>query len=104
MTLHLANNRNGFPAGMTWVTKVDDPEDNTGIAFGVYRMKAGDTAEQVADGETAWLLMTGSAALSVGNVTKEWTRGSIFDESPKCIHVPSGTTVRLRFPPERVRR
>ncbi|HVO01983.1 MAG TPA: 5-deoxy-glucuronate isomerase [Candidatus Cybelea sp.] len=96
MTLHLANNRKGFPLGMTWVTKVDDPEDNTGIAFGVYRLKAGETAEQIAQGETAWLLMTGSASISVGNVTKEWTRGSIFDESPKCVHVPSGTTLRLR--------
>ena len=74
MTLHLANHRKGFPQGMTWVTKVDDPDDNTGIAFGVYRMKAGETAEQVAEGETAWLLMTGSAAISVGNVTKEWQR------------------------------
>ena len=50
----------------------------------------------MADGETAWLLMTGSAALSGGNITKEWQRQSIFDESPKCVHVPSGTTVRLR--------
>mgnify|MGYP001549155901 CR=1 FL=1 len=96
MTLQLANNRKGFPEGLTWVTKVDDPEDNTGIAFGVHRMKAGETAEQKADGETAWLLMTGSAAVSVGNVTKEWQRQSIFDESPKGLHVPSGTTVRRR--------
>ena len=44
MTLHLAAHRKGFPQGMTWVTKVDDPQDNTGIAFGVYRMKAGETA------------------------------------------------------------
>jgi 5-deoxy-glucuronate isomerase len=96
MTLHLADHRTGFPQGLTWVTQLNETEDDTGIAFGVYRMKAGETSEQVAEGETAWLLMTGAAAVSVGNVTKEWHRDSIFDESPKCVHVPHGATVRLR--------
>jgi 5-deoxy-glucuronate isomerase len=96
MTLHLANHRDGFPIGMTWVTTVNDPEDNTGIAFGVLKLKAGEALEQTAEGETAWLLMTGAVAISIGNVSKDWKRDSIFDESPKCIHVPSGTTVRLR--------
>ncbi len=95
MTLHMTENRAGFGPGLTMITRYDEAEDNTGIAMGVLRLTAGEGLETETDTETAWLLMQGRVEATVGGRTVAFERGSIFDESPSCVHVPAGERVRF---------
>ena len=96
MTFHLTDNRAGFGQGLTQVTRHDEANQNTGISFGVLRLKAGETWRSTPDGETAYLLMAGSATLAAGGREETWTRRSLFDESPSCLHVPAGEAVTIK--------
>ncbi len=58
MSMHITNHRHGFAAGLTWVTQTDEPADNTGIAFGVLKLAAGQRYDYSVTRETALLLMT----------------------------------------------
>ena len=95
MTLHLTGHRDGFGPGFTAVTSYDDAEDNTGIAFGVLNLAAGETHDVDTTHETAFLLMTGDATMSVGDERMSCARRSIFDESPSCVHVSAGAHVAI---------
>jgi 5-deoxy-glucuronate isomerase len=70
-------------------------DDETGIEFGVLRLSAGAAEEMRTTHETALLLMSGSATLTLGNRTTEIARASLFDESPSCAHLPADGTIRI---------
>ncbi len=93
MALHITDYRQGFTQGLTWLTLVDDDEDNTGIALGVLKLVAGDRYEIRAERETAWLLMSGSVKATFGHTSCDLERHSLFDESPASVHVAAGTSV-----------
>ena len=95
MSVHITDHRGGFRPGLTAVTRIDEPEDNTGIALSVLRLSDGDVHEVETERETAWLLMSGDATCAAGDRTERMRRRSIFDEAPSCIHVSAGTPVRL---------
>ena len=95
MSLHLSNYRDGFGPGFTPVTRFDDAEDNTGIAFGVLKLAGGETWETMVETETAWLLMHGKANVAVAGSSHAFARTSLFDEGPSCIHVSAGESVRI---------
>lgn len=95
MTLHLTNHRSGFGDGLTRITRYDEAEDNTGIAMGVLKLKAGETYEIETEEETAWLLMDGTVSATVGNETTRLNRASLFDESSSAVHVAAGERVRF---------
>ncbi len=95
MTLHLTEHRDGFGPGLTEITRLDETEDGTGIAFGVLKLAAGETYEQTPRHETAWLLMDGKVTVEVAGQTVAFGRGSLFDESPSCLHVAAGEPVRF---------
>src|SRR5439155_17297462 len=95
MTLHLTDNRAGFGPGLTQVTRHDEANQNTGISFGVLRLKAGETWRSTPTGETAYLLMEGTATLAAAGREETWSRHSLFDESPSCLHVPAGEAVTI---------
>lgn len=67
MSLHVTAHRKGFPAGMTEVTRFEDPMEPTGISFGVLKLASGETKEIETKNETAWLLMQGRAEMTAGN-------------------------------------
>src|SRR5450755_1412789 len=96
MSLHVTSNRKGFAAGLTEITRFDDPKEPTGISFGVLKLAAGETTEVETKNETAWLLMQGRAEITAGNQTHSFERHSIFDESPSCLHVAAGERVRIK--------
>ena len=96
MTFHLTDNRAGFGQGLTQVTRHDEANQNTGISFGVLRLKPGETWRSTPDGETAYLLMAGTATLAAGGREETWSRSSLFDESPSCLHVPAGEAVTIK--------
>ena len=71
MGVHITGHRAGFAPGITRVTGLDD---ETGIEFGVLRLSAGAAEEMRTTHETALLLMSGSATLTLGNRTTEIAR------------------------------
>jgi 5-deoxy-glucuronate isomerase len=95
MNRHIASHRNGFAAGHTAITKADAPDNPSRIGLAVLRLSAGETMTTAPRGETAWLLMSGSVAGQVGDLSFEFERQSLFDESASCIHVAAGTSVKI---------
>ncbi len=95
MTLHLTAHRGGFGPGLTEITRLDEAEDATGIALAVLKLGAGESFEETPGFETAWLLMDGKVTVEVAGQTVAFGRGSLFDESPSCLHVAAGEPVRF---------
>ncbi|HET8728248.1 MAG TPA: 5-deoxy-glucuronate isomerase [Alphaproteobacteria bacterium] len=95
MTLHFTRHRDGFGPGLTPITRLDEAEDNTGIALSVLKLADGEDVEVETESETAWLLMDGIVEAMVGNRSVRLERHSIFDESPSCIHDAAGERVRF---------
>ncbi|MBI3441150.1 MAG: 5-deoxy-glucuronate isomerase [Proteobacteria bacterium] len=93
MTVHITQHRQGFGAGLTEVTRFDESNDNTGIAFSILKLMAGSQHQETVKYETAWLLMSGKVTIRVGGREVEFSRLSIFDESASCIHVAAGEQV-----------
>ena len=95
MTIHITEHRNGFPPGRTRITRHDESEDNVGISLDVLKLVRGETHTVTTEYETAWLLMRGSVSGSADDKTFKFSRKSLFDESPSCLHVSSGTSVQI---------
>ncbi|HEY8506818.1 MAG TPA: 5-deoxy-glucuronate isomerase [Steroidobacteraceae bacterium] len=96
MNAHITAHRNGFPAGFTAITRRDDADNPSGIGLAVLCLAAGEKRELTADGETAWLLMSGSVSGQAGPLAFALGRRSLFDESASCIHVAAGTRVTIQ--------
>lgn len=92
---HIVNHREGFAHGFTCITRLGAPENPSGITLGVLRLDAGERLTMQAQGETAWLLMSGGVRGVVERQAFEFARRSLFDESASCIHVPAGCVVEL---------
>ncbi|MFQ5971401.1 MAG: 5-deoxy-glucuronate isomerase [Alphaproteobacteria bacterium] len=95
MTRHLKQHRDGFPNGYTAITKLDEVDDNTGIAFGVLRLAHEEVHEATPEHETAWLLMDGKVEVEVAGKRVTFERQSLFDESATCVHVSAGEPIRF---------
>lgn len=96
MTNHITEHRRGFGPGYTAVTRLEDRVNTTGIAFGVLKVAEGEEVREQALHETAWLLMGGAAEVTAGNRTERFSRASLFDEAPSCLHVAAGEPIALR--------
>ena len=90
---HLTAHRGGFGPGETAIVRHDEPADAVGLGLAVLRLERGARIEQQVAVETAWLLMQGHVRGSAGEVAFEFSRGSLFDESPSCVHVCAGMSV-----------
>lgn len=95
MTLHITEHRGGFGPGLTEITRMDDPANETGIGFAVQKMAAGEVLDVTPQAETAWLLMEGRLAVEVDGRLVRLERKSLFDESSSALHVAAGEAVRL---------
>ena len=95
MALHLSHHRSGFAAGLTTVTHHDDPNEPTGLGFAVLRLAAGETWRETTEVESAFLLMSGKAVVTLGNRQVALARASLFDEAPSCAHLPAGTEFHI---------
>jgi 5-deoxy-glucuronate isomerase len=93
MATHLRHDGSAFPEGFTVLTRLDEPDDATGIELGVLRLAAGTRHEVVAASETAWLLMEGEVRVAVAGHDVTVRRESLFDELPSCVHVSAGERV-----------
>lgn len=95
MARHITAHRSGYPLGLTWVTTLQEKIDDTGIAFGVLRLKAGESWSETVETETAALLMDGNVTFRLGNESRQWQRKSLFDESPRAAHASAGTRLSI---------
>ncbi len=96
MALHLTDHRDGFGSGLTEITRIGEEKDDTGIGFGILKLDAGATLEETAERETAWLLLDGRLDLRVDGDEARWSRRSLFDDLPHCLHTGAGATVQMR--------
>ena len=95
MNEHIANHRDGFAPGLTHVVQHDAADNPSRIGLAVLHLKAGECVQLRAQGETAWLLMSGSVRGKAGEAEFVFTRTSLFDESASCVHVAAGTQVTI---------
>ena len=97
MANHITSHRAGFGPGFTEITRLGGDHRAIGIGLGVLRHPAGyrETVETIR--ETAWLLMAGRIAVSIGNRTEHLSRKSLFDEPPSAVHVSAGERVVFAF-------
>ena len=95
MDAAISTHRPGFGPGLTTITRHDDPQEPTRLGLAVLKLAAGERHVEATAVETAWLLMSGSVRVKAGAREGRFSRQSLFDESPSCIHVSMGTTVEL---------
>lgn len=93
MAVHVKR-RAGFATGLDWITTLDEREEATGIALGVWRLSG--SASETMPSETAFLLMGGEVEVSFGGRTASLSRRSLFDEAPSALHVCAGEKVSFR--------
>lgn len=95
MAVHLKGPADGFGQGFTSLTEIGEPDDDTGIGFGVLRMRKGEHVEASPAMETAWLLMEGEVKVQADAASATLKRASLFDDSPSAVHVAAKTRVRI---------
>ena len=98
MTLHLKQYRDGFPVGITWITRPVEEDHPTGIGLGVLKMKAGEKVELSYPEETAYLLMEGRVEISFHGETHLAERASLFIWFERVFSIAlEGLTFSLSF-------
>lgn len=95
MTVHITDHRDGFDLGLTSITRYDDAESNAQISLDVKKLAAGESVSLTTEYETAWLLMSGEVRGSAGDAEFDFSRSSLFDESPSCLHVSANCHVEM---------
>ena len=74
-----SDHRDGFRPGLTRIAATDDRDTPTGIGFEVLKLRSGETHQETTPGETAWLLMSGTVEIAVGNQSAKFSRASLFE-------------------------
>ena len=95
MSVLIKNHRNDFSPGLTWITRLDEPEPSTGIGLGVLKLEKGGSFSRTMEGETAALLMAGKVRFRLGDIDLVAERASLFDEDPTCVHCSANESVEI---------
>jgi 5-deoxy-glucuronate isomerase len=85
--------RDGFPHGLTWVTVEGEASLDTGVDFGIQRMRRGEVIDESGDKERAFILLSGQAEVDAAGARAAVARASLFDEAPTVVHAPGGARV-----------
>lgn len=93
---YLIRHANGFSTGYTAITKIGEEKQDTGIEFGILKLKAGDTLTHNDVLETAYLLIQGECEFKIDPVCYQAKRHSYFDEDPIVLHLPTQQTATIR--------
>jgi 5-deoxy-glucuronate isomerase len=81
--------------GLDWITRAGESELDTGIDFGLLRMRAGESIDLTADLEIAALLLTGAVRFRWIGGEHSVSRQSIIEEEPIAIHVPANARLEI---------
>jgi 5-deoxy-glucuronate isomerase len=66
-----------------------------GLDFSVRRLKENEVVQETHSDESAWILLTGAAAIECADIKAEIRRASFFDEAPSALHVARHTPVAI---------
>jgi 5-deoxy-glucuronate isomerase len=83
----LQKHRDGFSYGFTPLTQAGENTNDTGMDFGILKLKAGESFSETTSKETAYLHLEGTVEVQVAEKSYRNTRDSVFETSPFCIHV-----------------
>lgn len=91
----------GFDQGRTAICRAGEGAFDTGMDFFIVKARAGEMVTSATDVEDqrfecAWLLLDGTAVVSVRGDSKTITRTSLFGQDPSCVHVPPGCPVQIK--------
>lgn len=87
---YLIRHPQGFSYGYTPITRMGEQAFDTGINFGILKMKRGETLAVNSAYESAYLLIQGHCIFSCEGVEQHAERQSCFNEDPYALHVASG--------------
>jgi 5-deoxy-glucuronate isomerase len=93
MNQALIRRPHGPGPAIDWITRVGEPNLDTGIDFGVVGLRAGEGLNLRSDHETALLLLNGRLRLRWDGGERTIARHSLFDEEPIALHVPGDSAV-----------
>lgn len=96
MSEFLIRNTQGFPPGLTSITKIGDSQHDTGIHFGILRLRPGEEIDVASQWESAYLLISGVCEFIHDAVNKKVMRQSCFDEDPFVLHLARHNSARIR--------
>lgn len=96
MSEFLIHNPTGFPFGFTSITRIGEASNDTGIDFGILKMKKGESIAIVKPLESAYLLIDGECEFICDDKTRLFARHSCFDEAPCALHLAPHATATIR--------
>ena len=93
----LIKQKKAFDYGYTSITQRNESELDTGIEFGILKIKAGNSFEEILNEneECAYLLMSGICLFEYNGITHEAERQDLFTEDPTVLHVSKGTSIKI---------
>lgn len=86
MSEFLIRNPQGFPYGYTAITQIGEKQHDTGIDFGILKLRSGEEINIDSHLESAYLLIQGKCTFLYEGVIKTVERHSCFDQDPYAIH------------------
>jgi len=93
---HWIRQLGGFPFGFTAVTRAGEPMADTGIDFGILKLRAGEVYSSWSDGEEVLLLLSGAVVFEQGMEVHRAQRRSFFDDPPTAYHRPARVEVLVK--------
>jgi len=88
--------RQPFQKGYTSITELNGKHAEMLMDFGILKLDAGDSEENQAAKERAYLLISGEAVFKWLGKELCMKRNNCFDEDPWCLHVPAGISVKIK--------
>lgn len=92
MSEFLVRNTQGFSLGYTPITTIGETNHDTGINFGILKLKAGESYTVQSVFESAYLLIQGECHFSFDEISFPAKRNSYFDEDPFALHIAAQNT------------
>lgn len=86
MSEFLIRHPQGFAFGFTPITQIGEKSHDTGIDFGILKLRPGEEKPLQSHLESAYLLIQGECLFSHDDQTKIVKRQSCFDDHPAAIH------------------
>lgn len=81
--------------GLDWITRAGEAELDTGIDFGLLRLRANELVDLTTDREVAVLLLTGEVRFHWAGGEHVVARQSIIEEEPIALHVPANSQLQV---------
>jgi 5-deoxy-glucuronate isomerase len=85
----------GFPIGYTPITAIGGAHPDMLMDFGILKLAPDGRHASGSNLERAYLLMDGEVELEWEASARRIRRGSLFDESPWCLHLPAGARLTV---------